>query len=58
MNMKIKKLETKPKPVLRERWTILDVDEKAIKLVLKYADKTNQKTGAALSEIIVEALSK
>lgn len=56
--MEIRKIESKPKRKLRKRWTVLDVDERAIRKVLKYSDVHNKKAGDALSEIILEALSE
>lgn len=42
----------------RARWTILDVEEKAIKIAKKYAKKKGYQMGTAVSEIIVKAEKK
>lgn len=54
--MNIRKVSPKRATATRQRWTILDVEEHAITLVAKYARKSGQNTGAALSEIITKAL--
>ena len=55
--MRVKKVKQKPVAPMRERWTILDVEEEAIELVKKFAKQHNKATGDALSEIIKKALS-
>jgi hypothetical protein len=54
--MKVKKIEPKPIAPMRDRWTIIDVEEEAIALVKKFAKQYNKTTGDALSEIIKKAL--
>lgn len=55
--MKVKKIKQKPVAPMRDRWTIIDVEEVAIELVKKFAKEYNKTTGDALSEIIKKALS-
>lgn len=54
--MKAKKIEVKTVPDMRDRWTVIDVEEKAIRKVRAYAQRYNMTTGGALSEIINKAL--
>lgn len=42
----------------RARWTILDVEEKAIKVAKKYAKKKGYQMGTAVSEIIIKSEKK
>lgn len=48
-------MKTKEK---RQRWTILDPDEQAIKIVKKYAKKHGYTVGKALSVIIYKIESE
>jgi len=54
--MRVKKITQKPVAPMRDRWTIIDVEEEAIELVKKFAKEYNKTTGDALSEIIKKAL--
>ena len=54
--MKVKKIEKKPVPAMRDRWTVIDVEEEAITLIKLYAQEYNKTTGDALSEVIKKAL--
>lgn len=55
--MKVKKIKTKPVEPMRDRWTVIDVEESAIALIKKYAKEYNKTTGDALSEVIKKALT-
>jgi len=55
--MKVKKMILEPAEPVRDRWTVIEVQEKAIELVKKYAKNYNKTTGEALSEIINKALN-
>lgn len=55
--MRVKKIKPEPVEPMRDRWTVIDVEETAIALVKKYAKKYNKTTGDALSTIIKKALS-
>lgn len=55
--MRIKSITDIPKGESRDRWTVIDVDEKAILKIKKYADAFNLTTGNALSEVINKALA-
>lgn len=57
VRMRVKKIKPEPVEPMRDRWTVIDVDEEAIALVKKYAKKYNKTTGNALSTIIKKALS-
>lgn len=42
----------------RERWTILEVDEVAIKMARKFAKKNGYTLGKAISELIYKTIKK
>lgn len=55
--MKIKVIVEEPVEESRDRWTVIDVQEKAILKIKEYAERHNLTTGSALSEVINKALA-
>lgn len=57
MSMRVKRISRKPVAPMRDRWTVIDVEEEAIELIKKFAKEYNKTTGDALSKVIKKALS-
>lgn len=55
--LKVKKMPTPKIPTVRDRWTVLYVQEKSIEKIIKYSNKYNRPIGDILSEVIDKALS-
>ena len=55
--MKVRSITSIPVDESRKRWTVIDVDEKAILKIKVYADTFNLTTGSALSEVINKSLA-